>query len=218
MNLSSAKSDRSASKYGNDSFNQAIKQLIKRDRDLAKVIDNYGYPPQWQREPGFPTLIRIILEQQVSYTSAQATFKRLQNSVDVLSPANFLALNDQKLKAIGFSRQKTNYGRILAQAVVDRTLDLASLEKLPDQEIRQKLTAIKGIGNWTVDIYLMMALQRPDVFPSRDLAVAIAVKEIKNLSSRPTVAELETMAQTWQPYRAIATKILWHYYQFTLDV
>ncbi|MEY2831069.1 MAG: hypothetical protein RLZZ574_327, partial [Cyanobacteriota bacterium] len=104
------------------------------------------------------------------------------------------------------------YGRILAQAVVDRTLDLASLEKLTDLEIRQKLTAIKGIGHWTVDIYLMMALQRQDVFPSKDLAVAIAVKEIKDLAVRPTILELETIAQTWKPYRAIATKILWHYY------
>jgi DNA-3-methyladenine glycosylase II len=191
---------------------QAIKELTKRDRDLAKIIENYGYPPQWQREPGFPTLIRIILEQQVSYASAQATFTRLNNVVDNLCPENFLLLDDLELKAIGFSRQKTNYGRILAQAVVDRTLDLASLEKLADSEIRQKLTAIKGIGNWTVDIYLMMALQRQDVFPSKDLAVAIAVKEIKDLALRPTILELETIAQTWKPYRAIATKILWHYY------
>lgn len=195
-----------------DGFIQGIEELTKRDRDLAKIIDNYGYPPQWLREPGFPTLIRIILEQQVSYASAQATFKRLNQIVDNLSPASFLLLDDLELKAIGFSRQKTNYGRILAQAVLDRTLDLAILEKLPDGQIRQRLTAIKGIGNWTVDIYLMMALQRQDVFPSKDLAVAIAVKEIKSLAVRPQVAELELIAETWKPYRAIATQILWHYY------
>jgi DNA-3-methyladenine glycosylase II len=191
---------------------QGIEELTKRDRDLAKIIDLYGYPPQWQREPGFPTLIRIILEQQVSYASAQATFKRLNAAVDHLCPASFLVLDDLELKTIGFSRQKTNYSRILAQALIDRTLDLASLEELPDLEIRKKLTAIKGIGNWTVDIYLMMALQRQDVFPSRDLAVAIAVQEIKDLPTRPPAAELETIAQAWKPYRAIATKILWHYY------
>ncbi|PSB07591.1 DNA-3-methyladenine glycosylase 2 family protein [Pleurocapsa sp. CCALA 161] len=195
-----------------DSFVQGIKELTKRDRDLAKIIDLYGYPPQWLREPGFSTLIRIILEQQVSYASAQATFKRLNEAVDNLCPESFLALDDLELKAIGFSRQKTNYGRILAQAVIDCTLDLASLEKLNDLEIRQKLTAIKGIGNWTVDIYLMMALQRQDVFPSKDLAVAIAVKEIKDLAIRPQAAELEIIAEIWKPYRAIATKILWHYY------
>jgi DNA-3-methyladenine glycosylase II len=191
---------------------QGIEELTKRDRDLAKIIDLYGYPPQWQREPGFPTLIRIILEQQVSYASAQAAFNRLNTAVDHLCPASFLVLDDLELKTIGFSRQKTNYGRILAQAVIDRTLDLASLEELPDLEIRKKLTAIKGIGNWTVDIYLMMALQRQDVFPSRDLAVAIAVQEIKDLPTRPPAAKLEIIAQTWKPYRAIATKILWHYY------
>lgn len=206
-------SDRSnSSSDSSHSFRQGIEELTKRDRDLAKIIDLYGYPPQWQREPGFATLVRIILEQQVSYASAQAAFKRLNAAVDHLSPVSFLALDDLDLKTIGFSRQKTNYGRILAQAVIDCTLDLAGLEKLSDSEIRQKLTAIKGIGNWTVDIYLMMALQRQDVFPSRDLAVAIAMQEIKNLPTRPPAVELETIAQTWKPYRAIATKILWHYY------
>lgn len=194
------------------SFIQSIEELTRRDRDLAEVVANYGYPPQWQREPGFSTLIRIILEQQVSYASAQAAFKRLNERVKHLSPESFLALDDVELKAVGFSRQKTSYGRSLAQAVIERTLDLTSLERLTDSEIRQKLTAIKGIGNWTVDIYLMMALQRPDIFPSKDLAVAIAVKEIKDFATRPTVVELETIGQTWQPYRAIATKILWHYY------
>jgi DNA-3-methyladenine glycosylase II len=193
-------------------FIQGIKELIQRDRDLARIVVDYGYPPQWQRESGFPTLIRIILEQQVSSASAQATFQRLNTAVDHLCPASFLLLDDLELKTIGFSRQKTNYGRILAQGIIDRTLDLASLEKLPDSEIRQKLTAIKGIGNWTVDIYLMMALQRQDVFPSNDLAVAIAIQEIKDLPTRPPAAELETIAEAWRPYRAIATKILWHYY------
>lgn len=213
MNRPSPISDRSqVVSDRSPSFIQGIEELIKRDRDLAKIIDLYEYPPQWNREPGFATLIRIILEQQVSYASAQATFKRLNEAVDNLCPESFLLLDDLELKSIGFSRQKSNYGQILAQAVLDRTLDLTSLETLADGEIRQKLTAIKGIGNWTVDIYLMMALQRQDVFPSKDLAVAIAVKEIKYLPNRPQVAELELIAETWKPYRAIATKILWHYY------
>ena len=189
-----------------------IQKLIERDRDLAKIVDAYGYPPQWQRKPGFPTVIRIILEQQVSYASAKAAFERLNKAVDNLTPASFLSLDDAELKAIGFSRQKTRYGRELAQAIVDRSLDLASLDKLDDLTIRKKLTAIKGIGDWTVDIYLMMALQRLDVFPSKDLAVAIAIKEIKNLDTRPKAAELESITQVWQPYRAVATQILWHYY------
>ncbi|MBE9045255.1 DNA-3-methyladenine glycosylase 2 family protein [Pleurocapsales cyanobacterium LEGE 10410] len=196
----------------NTSFIADIQELIQRDRDLEKIINNYGYPSQWQREPGFATLIRIILEQQVSYASAKAAFKRLNSAVEELTPTSFLSLDDVELKTIGFSRQKTRYGRELARTVMDRSLDLDSLTHLDDSAIREKLTSIKGIGNWTVDIYLMMALQRRDVFPSKDLAVAIAVKEIKNLTTRPKAAELEVIAQPWQPYRAIATKILWHYY------
>ncbi|MCC0175430.1 DNA-3-methyladenine glycosylase 2 family protein [Waterburya agarophytonicola K14] len=195
-----------------EAFITGIEELIKRDRDLAKIIDNLGYPPQWQREPGFPTLMRIILEQQVSLASAKATFDRLNNTVEKLTPASFLSLDDVALKTIGFSRQKTCYGRELARTIVDKQLNLNSLAQLDDEEVRAKLTSIKGIGDWTVDMYLMMALQRQDIFPSKDLAVVIAVKEIKDLSTRPKKAELESIARLWQPYRAIATQILWHYY------
>ncbi len=195
-----------------DSFTIGIRKLVKCDRDLAKIIEQYGEPPKWQREPGFSTLIRIILEQQVSYASAKAAFQRLGDAVENITPENFLILDDAELKIIGFSRQKTKYGRGLAQAIIDQSLDLTTLEQLDDRQIKQELTKIKGIGDWTVDIYLMMALQRPDVFPAKDLAVAIAVKEIKDLPIRPQTAELESIAESWQPYRAIATKILWHYY------
>ncbi|HEY9770532.1 MAG TPA: hypothetical protein V6C71_18910 [Coleofasciculaceae cyanobacterium] len=196
----------------NISFIKNVDKLIKRDRDLAKVIEVWGYPPQWQREPGFSTLIRIILEQQVSYASAKAAFKRLNDAVATLTPESFLALDDVELKAIGLSRQKIKYGRELAQAIINQTLNLAHLEKLDDRDVRKLLTQIKGIGDWTVDIYLMMALQRQDVFPAKDLAVAIAVQEIKDLSIRPTAVELASIAELWKPQRAIATKILWHYY------
>ena len=193
-------------------FNSAIRILSVRDRDLANVIARFGNPPQWKREPGFATLIQIILEQQVSSASAKATFIKLSAAITNLTPESFLTLDDIQLKAIGFSRQKIRYGRELAHAIIDGQLDLNSLEKLDDLAIRKKLTQIKGIGDWTVDMYLMMALQRQDVFPSKDLAVAIAVKEIKNLSERPKTTQLESIAEVWQPYRAIATKILWHYY------
>ena len=194
------------------SFQRNIQILTKSDRDLAEVVELYGYPPTWYREPGFATLIRIILEQQVSYASAKAAYHRLQSALEKITPESFLTLDDAQLKAVGFSRQKTKYGRELAQALLDRTLDLVALEQSDDDLIRRELTKIKGIGDWTVDIYLMMALQRQDVFPSKDLAVAIAVKEIKHLPQRLKAEELESLAQAWQPYRAIATKILWHYY------
>ena len=193
-------------------FNSAIRILSVRDRDLAHIINRFGNPPQWKREPGFATLIQIILEQQVSSASAKATYKKLVAAITNLSPETFLTLDDTRLKAFGFSRQKTRYGRELARAIIDGQLNLTSLEKLDDLAIRKKLIQIKGIGDWTVDMYLMMALQRQDVFPSKDLAVAIAIKEIKNLTERPKASQLESIAEVWQPYRAIATKILWHYY------
>lgn len=193
-------------------FIKIIEELIDRDRTLTKIVENWGYPPQWQRKPGFATLIHIILEQQVSGSSAKATFERLNNVVKVLTPASFLALDDLELKQIGFSRQKTIYGRQLAQTIIDGVLNLEELANLEDSTIRKKLIAIKGIGDWTVDMYLMMALQRLDIFPSKDLAVAIAVWEIKNLPTRPTISELELIAQPWKPYRSIATQLLWHYY------
>ena len=194
------------------SFATAVEELIERDRDLALIVNDLGHPPQWQRKPGFSTLIQIILEQQVSLSSAKAAFERLVNAVGELTPENFLTLNDAELKTIGFSRQKTRYGRELARTIMDNVLELNSLEQLDDERVREKLTSIKGIGDWTADMYLMMALQRQDVFPSKDLAVAVAVKEIKNLTTRPQKKELEAIAIPWQPYRAIATQILWHYY------
>ena len=189
-----------------------IQVLTQRDPDLAQIIDTLGYPSQWQREPGFATLIQIILEQQVSLASAQATFKRLNDAVDKLTPETFLSLDEAVLKVIGFSRQKITYGRELAQAITRNIIDLDSFVRLDNFSIRRKLTSIKGIGDWTVDMYLMMALQRQDIFPTKDLAVKIAVQEIKNLPTRPQPEELQSIAEQWRPYRAIATKILWHYY------
>jgi DNA-3-methyladenine glycosylase II len=192
--------------------NLAVEILTQRDRDLATVIQKFGHPPQWRREPGFSTLIQIILEQQVSLASAQATFNRLLAVVTNLTPKSFLSLNDVQLKAIGFSRQKISYTQELALALISNRLNLHNLERLDDLTIRNQLKKIRGIGDWTVDMYLMIALQRPDIFPSRDLAVAIAVKNLKKLSQKPTLAQLAIVAKNWQPYRSTATQILWHYY------
>ena len=192
-------------------FELGMQTLIKSDRDLAMVIQKFGQPPRWLRPPGFATLIHIILEQQVSLASAKAVFARLNSQID-LTPQNLLKLDDLELKQIGFSRQKTRYVRGLADAVATEELDLEKLATADDLTIRNRLKTIKGIGDWTVDMYLMMALQRPDIFPSKDLAVAVAIKAIKNLDTRPKPAALEQIAEQWRPYRAIATQILWHYY------
>jgi DNA-3-methyladenine glycosylase II len=185
--------------------------LSRKDKDLAKIYKAYGEPPMWQREPGFPTLIQIILEQQVSLASAKAAYDKLATHIEV-TPENFLTLDDATLKSLFFSRQKTRYGRALAQAILKGELRLEHLHTKSDDEIRNELIKLPGIGNWTIDIYLLMALNRPDVLPVGDLALRIAVKEVKNLSENPTAEELITLAKLWQPYRSYATKLLWHYY------
>ena len=190
----------------------ATRELAASDPDLAVVVDRYGPPPLWAREPGFHTLIHIILEQQVSLASAQAAYDRLVAASGRLVPERFLALNDTELKTIGFSRQKAAYGRGLAQAILDGRLDLARLGTLDDAQAKVQLTEIKGIGSWTADIYLLMVLRRPDTWPSGDLALASAVQRLKRMRTAPTPMKLERIGRAWQPWRAVAARILWHYY------
>ena len=194
------------------SFLEGISYLTSVDSDLAKVIVDLGNPPLWSRQPGFPTMIHIILEQQVSLASASAAFNKLYKSVSEITPEHFLELTDVELKAIGFSRQKTGYCRELSNALLNGTLDLEGLNSLDDTSARNELIKIKGIGPWTADIYLLMALLRPDIWPSGDLALAKAVHKIKNLSSSPTQEKLIEIAAKWKPWRAVAARILWHYY------
>jgi DNA-3-methyladenine glycosylase II len=187
------------------------KVLVKKDDDLASIYKRFGEPPLWQREPGFQTLIQIILEQQVSLASAKAAYDKLAGHIEV-TPKNFLTLDDVTLKSLSFSRQKTRYGRALAQALVEGEVRLEDLHTKSDDEIRGELIKLPGIGNWTIDIYLLMALNRPDILPVGDLALRIAVKEVKGLAQNPTTEELVKLAKPWQPYRSYATKLLWHYY------
>lgn len=186
--------------------------LAKRDKDLAAIREEFGTPPLWSREPGFPTLVNIILEQQISLAAAGAAFGRLLETASPLTPSSLLALDDATLKRIGFSRQKTIYARHLAEAIVEGRLDVEALSELDDAEVRAELTKVKGIGVWTSDIYLLRALGRPDAWPSGDLAIAIAVERIKRLAARPTPTELDALAEAWRPWRAVAARLLWHYY------
>lgn len=191
---------------------EAAGELGERDARLGRILARHGAPPLWAREPGFPTLVHIILEQQVSLASARAAFTRLLALASPLTPERFLELDDASLKAAGFSRQKTRYGRELAQAVQSGSLDLLRLASLEDDEVRAELTAVKGIGRWTADIYLLMALGRPDVWPSGDLALAVAARTSLDLRALPSGAELLELAEAWRPWRAVAARILWHAY------
>jgi DNA-3-methyladenine glycosylase II len=196
----------------NRTLARAVGRLAAADSDLAKIAFELGPPPLWERQQGFQTLIHIILEQQVSLSSARAAFARLLSLANPLTPERFLLLNDAELKAVGFSRQKTSYGRCLAGAIVQRELDLAALNSMDDESVRSELIKIKGIGRWTSDIYLLMALLRPDVWPRGDLALALAVKQVKRLSQRPTEDELAVISSEWQPWRSVAARLLWHHY------
>jgi DNA-3-methyladenine glycosylase II len=193
-------------------FVDATRTLSERDADLAAVVQKYGRPPLWVREPGFPSLVYIILEQQVSLASARAAYQRLLAATKQLTPARFLRFTEAELKAIGFSRQKTLYARLLAEALDRGHFDLCHLHDLHDDSAHKMLIALKGIGNWTADIYLLSALRRPDIWPTGDLALAIAVQEVKRLRTRPSPEKLEKMSAPWRPYRAVAARLFWHAY------
>lgn len=193
----------------------AVAELCARDRDLAGVVARFGAPPLWARAPGFETLIQIVLEQQVSLASARAAYERLVALIGPPTPARFLGLDDATLKGVGFSRQKAGYVRLLAQALASGELDLTRLDALDDATARAELMKLKGIGGWSADIYLLMALGRADVWPSGDIALAAAMQEIKGLPARPTPEELAELGASWSPWRAVAARVLWHHYLST---
>ena len=173
----------------------AVDELAARDPDLAAIVARWGPPPLWDRAPGFPTLVHIILEQQVSLASAQAAFDRLRAATGPAHPGRFLELSDAELLSIGFSRQKTRYGRELATAVIDGSLELDRLPGLDDDAVHAALIAVPGIGPWTATVYLLMVLGRPDVWPIDDIALAQAVAEVKGLdAARPRPREMISSA------------------------
>lgn len=192
---------------------RGVRALARRDPDLRRIVQVHGPPPWWARPPGFPTLIHIILEQQVSLASARAAFGRLRAAcAGRLTPRRVLQLDDAHLKAIGFSRQKAGYARHLAEAIQSKHFDPRALESLSDADAHAALVQLKGIGRWSADIYLLMALGRPDVWPDGDLALAVAAQQVKALPARPTYAALTELAEQWMPWRAVAARLLWHFY------
>lgn len=187
-------------------------ELAARDKDLEFIFQRFGKPPLWARKEGFPTLIHIILEQQVSLASALSAFNKLKEKVGRITPKAILKLSDEELKAAYFSRQKTVYARDLANAVLNKNLDLDSLKNLSDEQAKAELKKIKGIGEWTSDIYLLMALLRADIMPKGDLALHIAWKKLKKLEHAPNSEEFQIIAERWKPFRAVAARLLWHFY------
>ena len=200
------------SSFSKSDYYSICDKLASADNDLNLVIKIYGYPPFWSRTNTFETLVHIILEQQVSLASALSALNKIKERTHEISPAAILALTDEEMKSCYCSRQKTRYIKNLAEALSSQNLNLSGLEQLPDDDVRARLITLKGIGNWTADVYLMFVLHRSDIFPVGDLAAVIAFKRLKQLPPDITKDELINMAATWSPYRTVATMLLWHYY------
>jgi len=193
-------------------FRSRCDELAGSDADLSAIIRSHGYPPMWNRPNTFETLTHIILEQQVSLASALAALNKLREHIGEVTAQKVLLLSDAELKACYFSRQKTGYIRFLAESVVSGQVDLQALATLPDESVRSTLTSLKGIGNWTVDVYLIFAMQRADIFPLGDLAAVNALRRIKQLPKETHRDSLLPFIDRWKPHRTIATMLLWHFY------
>jgi DNA-3-methyladenine glycosylase II len=201
--------------FDQTNYRSICDQLAAADSELQYIIDIHGYPPFWSRPNSFESLVHIILEQQVSLASALSALNKLKERVQELTPARVLLLTDEEMRACYVSRQKSGYIKYLAEALLSGRLKLEEFYHMPDDEVRVQLTALKGIGNWTADVYLMFALQRADIFPIGDLAAVNALKRIKQLHQAITQPEMLLIAEQWRPYRSLAAMLLWHYYLST---
>ena len=190
----------------------AAGQLCRRDPDLAAVVERWGVPPLWARRPGFVTLLRIILEQQVSLASARAMYLRLRDHLGEISPATVHRLGPDGLRRLGFTRQKAAYCHGVAVELLEARLDFRGFARADDHAVRSALVALRGIGPWSADIYLLMALGRPDIWPMGDVALVQAMSEVKRLRRRPTHDQASGIAARWAPWRSVAARILWHHY------
>jgi len=192
------------------SLAEATAILAARDQSLASIFEAYGPPPMWARKPGFVTLVQIIIEQQVSLVSAASMFARLKANIEPFAVERFLELGEPFLRSLGMTRQKSAYCVSLAQAFDEGRL--VSLSRMNDDEAHSTLLSIKGIGPWTAQVYLLMALKRPDIWPDGDVALATAVKNLRRLEARPGFPALVQMAEDWRPFRSVAARMLWQYY------
>jgi len=186
-----------------------VQKLTSAHKLFSKIKEKYGIPPNWQRPEGFISLTRIILEQQVSLASAEAHFIKLNNYLPEFSPSEILKLTDEEMRACQISRQKSKYLRALSEVVLNKELDFDSLSRLNPSDVRSKLTSIKGIGDWTTDIYLMFCLQSKDIFPLGDIALITTIKELTKIK---TEEEIIRFTKKLKPLRSLAAYFLWYYY------
>lgn len=185
---------------------------VNTEPKLKPVISKFNYPPFWHREPNFATLILTILEQQVSLASAKSAYNKLVEKTGLVTPESFSKLSEHDLKACYFSRQKIVYTKNLAHEIISGKLDLNELNNLTEQEIRSTLIKLKGIGNWTIDMYLLMSLHFADIFPPGDLATIKSVYELDLVPSTFSKEEIVNFMKKFSPFQSVATYILWHSY------
>lgn len=198
--------------FNTSNFHEMCDFLANCDQDLKSIIENHGYPPMWNRENTFETLVHIILEQQVSLASALAALHKLKEKITEITPEKILSLTDAEMRECYVSRQKNTYIKSLANSMLEGKINLEKFQEMSDEKIRETLIGLKGIGNWTIDIYLMLALQRTDIFPIGDLAAVNALNKIKRLPPKISREEIITISEEWKPLRSVATMVLWHYY------
>lgn len=199
-------------RLSNKDLTTGCKELSARDPDLAEIRSCLGVPPLWGRRPGFSTLVQIILEQQVSLSAARTVYRRLRSELGGMTPDLIFTTKISGLRKFGLTRQKSRYCFCLAEMILDDTLDLSDVARYPDHLGREMLLSVPGIGPWSVDIYYLMALRRPDIWPRGDLALPAALKEIKKLGDSPTQDEQEDIASAWSPWRSVAARLLWAHY------
>ena len=196
-------------------FSDAVATLCAQDAILQQLVETYGPPPFWHRPEGFSSLILIMLEQKISLASAKAVYDRLVAAVGTLTPQSVLALEDITLRELGFSWQKVTYAKNIAQAIASEQLDLDRLSLASNEEVMKSLTQIKGVGPWTAEVYLLMSLRRPDIWPIGDLALVRAIQDLHELKEWPSKQYLTDVGEPWSPWRSVATRILWHFYLST---
>lgn len=190
----------------------ALSALYLLDPDMKQARAVAGALPDRTRPPGLKTLMKLIVDQQVSLASAAAIWARVMAGTTPFTPQHFLSLDDGALKAMGLSRPKMRYMRALCSDIHDGTLPLDRLPDMTDADAMAALTAVKGIGRWTAEVYLLFALNRPDIFPSGDLALQVAAQDLKGLPERPSEKAMRDMAEQWRPHRGVAARLLWRYY------
>ncbi len=190
----------------------AARRLAARDPDLARLLARHGPPPMWGRRPGYATLVRIILEQQVSLAAARTLYLRVQSELGGMTPELVGASGIEGLQRLGLTRQKARYCHALAAALRDGRLDLSQVARSPDAVGQRLLLELPGLGPWSVGVYYLMALRRPDVWPPGDLALRVALRGVKRLRRLPDTAAEQRLSARWAPYRSVAARMLWQEY------